>query len=150
MPSIDQVRFCVSTIRQYRAHRERGPERPPLNRVSASDSLHLSIKLRLEHTFWVVAVGSFFTVFTIVAVVPSLPIIASIVAVSFDRAPRTSSVIVVSIPPSVITVRAIVLAWRELASAWWRWRSVGASSWRTSLSSTSTTRSSVAASVESP
>ncbi len=87
-------------------------------RVSASDSFHIDVDSSLEHTFSVVAVGSFFTIF---AVVPPIPVFPSIVAISFtvtiDRASRSSSIIEVPITSSIIALGAIVLARGVLASA---------------------------------
>lgn len=72
--------------------------------------------------FSVFAVGSFFTVLT---VVPSLAIVSSVITVSLavpiDRASRPSAVVDVPISSTVITLASIILAWGVFASAWWRW-----------------------------
>lgn len=91
-------------------------------RVSASCSIHLGVRVGFEHTFSVFAVGSFFTVLT---VVPSLAIVSSVITVSLavpiDRASRPSAVVDVPISSTVITLASIILAWGVFASAWWRW-----------------------------
>lgn len=91
-------------------------------RVSASCSFHLGVRVWFEHTFSVFAVGSFFTVLT---VVPSFSVVSSVItvslAVTIDRASRPSSVVEVPISSTVITLASIILAWRVFASAWWRW-----------------------------
>lgn len=88
-------------------------------RVSASYSLQVYVDLGVEHTFSVITVGSFFSIFP---VVPSrLPIIPTIITVSLTvtigRASRASSVIVVSFSSSVIALCTVILAWRVLAAA---------------------------------